>query len=251
MRAKSLAWNKECLLNLGIARLPPQAQYIATLDADIHFRKRSWAAETVHALQLYPVLQPWADCYDLGPNDEHMQAHRSFCRVYHEGGPVAPAGPKFWSFDGGPYRYPHCGYAWAYTRKALDDLGGLIEVGAMGAGDHHMAMALVGKGRLSVPAGTSSSYATAIDRWEARARIHVNRKLGFVPVTIEHAFHGRKADRRYVPRWEMFLEHGFDPATDLKRNSFGVLEFARNKPELERAFDRYLRSREEDANVLT
>ena len=46
----------------------------------------------------------------------------------------------------------------------------------------------------------------------------------------------------------MFLEHGFDPATDLKRNSFRVIEFAGNKPGLERAFDRYLRAREEDVN---
>jgi hypothetical protein len=44
---------------------------------------------------------------------------------------------------------------------------------------------------------------------------------------------------------------GFDPSTDLKRNTDGVLEFAGNKPDLERAFDRYLRSREEDVNTLT
>jgi hypothetical protein len=49
----------------------------------------------------------------------------------------------------------------------------------------------------------------------------------------------------------MFLEHGFDPVTDLKRNTNGVLEFAGNKPALERAFDRYLRAREEDVNTLT
>jgi hypothetical protein len=49
----------------------------------------------------------------------------------------------------------------------------------------------------------------------------------------------------------MFLEHGFDPSTDLKRNTDGVIEFAGNKPNRERAFDRYLRSREEDVNTLT
>ena len=52
-------------------------------------------------------------------------------------------------------------------------------------------------------------------------------------------------------RWDMFLDHGFDPLVDLKRNTYGVLEFSGAKPDLERAFDRYLRSREEDANMLT
>ena len=42
----------------------------------------------------------------------------------------------------------------------------------------------------------------------------------------------------------------FNPLEDLRRNSFGVLEFDGNKPELEREFDRYLRSRQEDANII-
>ena len=41
----------------------------------------------------------------------------------------------------------------------------------------------------------------------------------------------------------MFLKLGFDPVTDLKRNSYGVLEFSGSKPRREGAFDRYLRSR--------
>ena len=49
----------------------------------------------------------------------------------------------------------------------------------------------------------------------------------------------------------MFLDSGFDPAIDLKRNTYGVLEFSGAKPNLERDFDRYLRSREEDVNTLT
>ena len=49
----------------------------------------------------------------------------------------------------------------------------------------------------------------------------------------------------------MFFNSGFDPAVDLKRNTYGVLEFSGAKPALERAFDRYLRTREEDVNTLT
>ena len=48
----------------------------------------------------------------------------------------------------------------------------------------------------------------------------------------------------------MFLRHGFDPDTDLKRNTFGVLELAGNKPELARELNLYFRQRDEDANTL-
>jgi hypothetical protein len=247
VRARTVVWGKECLLNIGVSRLPHDARYIAALDADIHFRKRSWAAETVHALQLYPVVQPWVDAYDLGPNDEHLQAHKSFCSLHQAGKPVVPTGPRFWKFAGGPYDYSHTGYGWAYTRAFLDEVGGLIEIAGMGSADHHMAYALVGEVDSSMPsAEVSSAYADALRRWQMRAIQAANYKLGSVPQTIEHAFHGRKEARGYQSRWSMFLEHGFDPETDLKRNSYGVLEFAGNKPDLERTFEQYLRSRDED-----
>jgi hypothetical protein len=121
----------------------------------------------------------------------------------------------------------------------------------MGSGDHHMALGMVGDYRASLPGGVSVGYQNAVASWSARACAEINGKLGFAHGTIEHPFHGRKGDRGYQSRWSMFLISGFDPATDLKRNSYGVLEFAGNKPDLERAFDRYLRSREEDVNTLT
>jgi hypothetical protein len=46
-----------------------------------------------------------------------------------------------------------------------------------------------------------------------------------------------------------FIAQNFDPVADLKRNSYGVLEFSGNKPDLERMFDNYLRDREEDSNI--
>jgi hypothetical protein len=121
----------------------------------------------------------------------------------------------------------------------------------MGSGDYHMALGMVGNYKASVPASVSVGYANSIASWATRATIEVNGKLGFVRGTIEHPFHGRKSDRGYQTRWKMFLDSGFDPSIDLKRNTYGVLEFSGAQPNLERAFDRYLRAREEDVNTLT
>jgi len=249
LRSSTMAWNKECLLNVGINRLPHEAKYIGCFDADIHFRKRSWVEETVHALQLYPVIQPWTDAYDLGPKDEHLQAHKSFCGLYRHGKPVIPTGPKFWKFSGGPYDYSHTGYAWAYKRQFLEDVGGLIEVCAMGSADHHMAYAMLGQVEKSLPGRVSKSYSDALYLWQMRALRSANKKLGYVNQTVEHHFHGKKSNRGYQHRWDMFLEAGFDPLTDLKKNSYGVIEFAGNKPELELQWELYLRSRNEDDNI--
>jgi hypothetical protein len=45
----------------------------------------------------------------------------------------------------------------------------------------------------------------------------------------------------------MFLKYQFNPVTDVKRNSYGVLEFAGNKPALEAAWLKYLIARNEDS----
>ncbi|MCI0600447.1 MAG: hypothetical protein L0Y60_13160, partial [Beijerinckiaceae bacterium] len=93
-------------------------------------------------------------------------------------------------------------------------------------------------------------YREAVKIWESRAIRSVNCKIGHVPLTIEHKWHGDKRRRGYLTRWGIFVKHGFDPMSDLRRNTWGVLEFDGNKPELEREFDCYLRSRQEDANIV-
>ena len=249
LRARTWCWSKENALNVGISRVPG-ARYIATSDSDVFHRRAGWAAETVQALQHYDVVQPWSDAYDLGPNDEHIQHHVSFCRQYLHGHPVSPKGPNWWKSTGGPYDYPHSGYVWAWTRQALDGLGGLFEVGGMGSGDHHMALALAGQAEMSLPGDCAPAYRAHVMRWQARALAHIRGNIGYVPGTVEHRFHGRKSDRGYMSRWSMFIRHGFDPDSDLKRNSHGIVEWSGDKPELRREFDLYLRSRNEDVNAL-
>jgi hypothetical protein len=248
VRADSWAWTKECLLNLGIARRP-EAKYICWCDSDVFPRRSDWADATVAALQHYHAVQPWETCYDLGPGGSHGHVWRSFARQYLHGHPiVVGAGADFSHFWGAEHEYPHSGYCWAMKRATLNEVGGLFEYGGMGAADHHQAVALLGQVHRSFPNGVSPAYRSLLEAWESRAGHAVNGRIGYVGGTIEHRFHGQKANRQYWDRWQMFLRHGFDPTTDLKRNTHGVLEFAGNKPALEHEWDQYLRMRWEDDN---
>jgi hypothetical protein len=204
----------------------------------------------VEHLQHYRVVQTWSRALDLGPHDELIGVHTSFCAQYQAGAPLVAEGEKFWAFDGGYAEYPHSGYFWACKRAFLDHAGGLFELAGMGSADHHMALALVGKVDRSVPAGSNPSYLAHLARWQERARRYVDGRIAAVPGIIEHRFHGSKRKRGYLDRWDMFVRHGFDPDSDLKRNSWGMLEWAGGKPELEREWDLYLRSRCEDDNFV-
>ena len=240
VRARTLVWAKENLINLGISRLRDDWRYVAWIDADVLFRRTDWASATVDALQQYDLVQPWSDCYDLGPRGEHLQAHRAFCRQWIDRQPIGP----------GPYVFAHPGYAWAATRPALNYLGGLIETASLGAADHHMALALVGQVQASLPAGITEAYANPLREWQARAERFIAGNIGCIAGTLEHFWHGAKEKRQYVDRWQILVRHQFDPALDLKRNVSGVLELAGNKPGLRRDIEYYLRSRDEDSNSL-
>lgn len=242
LRTNSLVWNKENTINIGINRSPHDAEYFAWIDADVMFRNNNWAYDTVNALQIYPMLQPWHNCYDLGPNGEHLQAHTSFCKLYHEGKPIQVREQDKYS------EFGHPGYAWAARRDVLEKLGMLIETAALGAADHHMACALAGDVERTYPKAVTEAYKRPLLQWQARAEQHVARHIGSVPGTIEHFFHGPKVARGYQSRWEILIDHAFDPDMDLKKNSHGVVELAGNKPHLRNAIDRYLRKRNEDSN---
>jgi hypothetical protein len=248
VRHHTFTFNKECLLNIGIqdiVRRDPDAQYIATLDADIRFRNKDWAADTVHALQRFEVVQPWVDCYDLGPGGEHMELHRSFGKLWQDQQPIVQ-GPNA---KDGPYRFGHPGYAWAYRRSVLALVGLLPDTAVLGAADHHMAMALIGRVMDSIPRNVTEGYIAPLVRWQNRAAA-IGMNVGSVHGTIEHDFHGSKRKRRYIERWDILHKHKFDPQTDLIKNEFGVVELSGNKPGLRMDIERYFSERHEDANTL-
>ena len=248
VRASTPSWTKECQTNIGVHRIP-EAEYICWCDSDVFFEKPGWAAETVHSLQIYKIVQPWHQAIDRGPQGEILNngsAFRSFCYQYEQGAPLVPDRHGWMSYG---HPYPHPGYCWATTRRVLEYTGGLFELGGMGASDHAMALALVGKARNSCPPHTNARYVEHLLRWQERIRHAVHGRIGYVPNVINHRFHGKKSNRQYLGRWEMFLRHGFDPDRDLKRNSSGVLEWSGTRPDLEREWMLYLRSRNEDDNA--
>jgi hypothetical protein len=242
VRQRSMLWNKENLLNIGIARLPDNWSYVAWLDADIMFRDPHWAGETIHALQHYDVIQPWSDAYDLGPKGEHVGGWKSFCYQHRRGFRVNCR-------TGDGYVFGHPGYAWAARRRALDAVGGLIDTGILGAGDHHMAYSLIGRGGETTSKDKlPATYMAPILRWQAFAEEAIQRNIGYLRGTLEHFWHGPKPDRRYVDRWKILIRNQFDPAIDLRRTTRWVYELAGNKPQLRDDLDAYFRQRNEDSN---
>lgn len=259
VQTDSEVWLKENLLNIGFARLPDDAKYIAWVDADVAFARPNWAGETIHQLQHYAVVQMFSDVQDLGPQHQPIQMHRSFMTCYLEGLHL-PGFQKAGGYSGGggggklsphaPYLW-HPGFAWAARRHALDSLGGLLERAVLGAGDNHMAHALIGRGDASLHHAVSAGYRRYVKEWEHKAEASIRRNVGVVSGLLSHYWHGKKVNRKYWDRWRIITERQFDPYLDLKKNVQGVLQLqdrgTANSRLLRDQIRTYFRERHEDS----
>lgn len=239
IRIQHELWHKENLLRIGMSRLPADAEYVAWIDADITFLQPAWVEETVQALQHYEIVQMFSHAIDLGPErlgSPVVETHAGFVYQYLSGAKRGP-GYTFW----------HPGFAWAARRETLDKLEGLIDWSGLGAGDHIMALALIGCVKDALAGGLHPNYYKRAFRWQHLAETQVKRDIGFVSGTILHHWHGKKRDRKYVERWEILQRHQFDPDVDLMRDSRGVLRLTDNKPGLRDDIRLYFRQRNEDS----
>jgi hypothetical protein len=248
-------WHKESTINLMAQRLPRDWQYVAWVDMDVQFVRDDWALETCHQLQHHHFVQLWQTASMMGPNMEitNNSTVKSFAYLYniHQMKPT-PAGYPY--SGGGPtYAYPHPGLAWAARREAWDHVGGLLDTCILGAGDYHMAHALIGRAKETLEwnpqqkNGYHPNYRQMIMTWEKHAETFIKRDLGFVNGTILHHWHGRQEARKYNERWRTLVKHKFDPIGDLRKDSQGLYQLNPLKWGLRDAIRQYAKQRNEDS----
>lgn len=245
LRTYDEIWHKENMVNLALQRLPPDWKYVCWADGDIHFVEQNWPDEIVHELQHYSVVQCFQHCIDLGPDGELMGTYEGLAASYLKGRVYIPQGV------GNEYGYGkffHTGYVWAARREAIDDLGGLIEHSILGSADHNMGLALIGQAERSIPEGVTKNYRDLIMNWQERARVHnIQGDIGYCRGTIAHRFHGKKRDRNYIGRWDILINHQFDPLLDIKKDSQGLFVFTDAGLRMRNDIRAYMRARNEDS----
>lgn len=168
LRTNEEIWLKENALNLVIERLPSDWDMVATIDADITFSRPDWVNETKELLQHYPTIQMFTYAYDLDVNYQIYQRHKGIFHAYLDG-TLDPS--QHYSGKSG-----HPGYAHAYKRSALNDLGGLYDTAILGSADRHMALCILGLGEHSYNEGVHPNYKKMVSIYQDRAIKHL--KIG-------------------------------------------------------------------------
>lgn len=237
LRAEVPLWHKENLIDIGVKKLlPPEWKAFAWIDADIEFENPYWADYTLRILNgCKDIVQIFSHCLDLDSQENTMRMFHGFGYQYETGKKYCLSGINFW----------HCGYGFAYTRKTYEKLGGIFKYGILGAGDHHMAQALIGISSCIHPQ-TSDGYKKKVNELVKRSR---NLRIGYVPTVIKHYYHGSKKNRRYNDRWQILVKYQYDPHIHVKENENGILVPTEECPQgLLDDIMQYFRERKEDEN---
>lgn len=268
LRTEEELWHKENMINLGVrhacAMFPGQVREVAWVDADCRPSRvpRDWFEETWHQLQHYEFVQMWEHLIDLDndfnpiggsqpgfmanyvklgtPNPEEMirMNNEAKAKAQYVGG---------YNATGTIFGRP--GLAWAASLSAFSKVGGLLQQCVLGAGDWYMAHGLLGS--MSVTTERSSSaYVESLYRWQDLAERWIKRDVGYVSGTVYHDFHGRKALRFYNTRGKILVDNKFNPDTDLKPDSQGLLQLETWEPRQIKLRDQirgYFRARNEDS----
>jgi hypothetical protein len=239
-RTNTEIWVKENQINLAVRYLLPRNwKYMAWIDCDIEFRDPNWAMEAMQQLQHFALIQPFRSAVDLGPHGDVMQTFDSFGYRVQTGKPL-----QVNANDG--YAFGHPGFAWACRRDFYEAVGGLLDVAILGSGDTSMAWGAIGRPSVWINPGVHDGYKAKVAEWSAKAVQITHKQVGYSSGRIEHSFHGAKVRRGYLSRWQILIDHKFNPVTDLRYDSQGLLRVI-GKPGLEAAIHQYNLSRNEDS----
>ena len=266
VRSAEELWLKENLINMGIRHA--QSIYtdgvreVAWVDADCRPMRtpRDWFEETWHELQHYEFVQMWEYLIDLdyyhnpigGPQPGFMANYvkygtpnpEEFRRLDRENKRAQQCYPH------GPTLFGRPGLAWAANVDALDKVGGLIDFAILGAGDWYMAHGLVGSLESARGEYADGPYMRKLLEWQAKAQRWIKRDVGYVSGGVYHDFHGRKALRFYGTRGKILSDCKYNPDTDIKYDSHGMLQletWSDRQIELRDKIRAYFRARNEDS----
>lgn len=248
VRAKTLLWQKERLLNLAASWLPKRCKYVAWLDCDILFDNPDWPNDLRRTLRRYQVAQVFETCLRLdqaGEPGASPNVAESFASVMRRQPGLLNAG----RYD----VHGHTGYGWAMRRDIFDAVG-LYQGAIAGSADHFMAHAIYADYNFCIQNALShdARQIEHLQDWGRRFHARVRGSLGVVPGNITHLWHGDAVNRRYFLRMRDLTELGYDPWTDLDIQPGSPLEWSPNlnKPGLKEYFANYFASRREDGLIM-
>jgi len=212
LKTNTPLWHKENMINLGVKYLlPKNYKAFAWIDADVEFENNSWALDTLKILNgSKDIVQLFSHCLDMDPEKNNLNIYNSFGYSFNKNKKYSGNGLDHW----------HPGYAWAMTRKAYEQIGGLYDKGILGSGDSIMSLSFINKSHGMTNNSYHKDYTNSILEYQNKLS---TLRLGYVPGVIRHYYHGTKKNRQYTERWAILKKHNYSPLIHVTYDEKGII----------------------------
>jgi hypothetical protein len=244
-------WQKERLLNLGLARLPAHVEYVAWLDSDVILERDDWAEDAVSRLRTHQIVQLFSELHDLSADEGPPMAGEGRPVTGHSIAHLLSTGALTTNdLDPAVYMRPRLmafGLAWA-ARRSLMARHGFYDALVVGSGDRALSCTAYGRPDNPIVVTRMNACQKAhFLRWAEPFYHDVQGNVGCVGGRLYHLWHGDPKNRRYRERHEAFSAYAFDPEVDIVVNSSGAYDWADGRRDLAEFARSYFASRQEDA----
>jgi hypothetical protein len=243
-------WQKERLLNLALASLPADCDYVAWIDCDVVFLNPDWRAQAVAALREFTLIQLFGERCNLEPGarpDPDAGPCDFLCESVARKivmGTVEPA--DLYKASIPLLRKSTAGLAWAMRHDVLE-AHGFYDVCILGSGDRAILCAALGRFDYGIDAvGMGGRQIEHYLAWARPFYNTVRGEIGYIEGRVCHLWHGDLMNRRYSLRHEGLAPFGFDPFTDIVIDPKGCWRWKGNKTEMHDYVRGYFESRKED-----
>lgn len=239
VNTSSILWQKERLLNIAIANLPPECQYVAWLDCDLLIDVAAWERNIIALLDEFAVIQLFDTVYRQANGEPFYSPQTRKVRGFVALRAITPPGPAL-------FLQGHPGFAWA-ARREIVSRSGLYDKGIIGGSDRLMALAWTGNLDAEIIEKTIPVHARPhFAEWAEASFKRTQCSVGYLPGTIFHLWHGEHEHRLYNERHEALKQFDFDPSADIRVNEDGCWEWSSDKVDLHQWVSTYFANRRED-----
>ncbi len=244
-------WQKERLLNLALAALPPSCTKLLSIDCDVFFTDPGWPEALERLLDDVAIAQPFARVHyltrhwtpdDPQPEVEFSRQSVAAARAAGLSAEACMLPPS--ETDRRLMKSP--GFAWA-TRRELLDRHGFYDAAIIGGGDTMLAAAATGLLEAGARAHHGApGFRDHFLRWGRPFADDVGGRIGVLDLDLQNLWHGEMANRRAGERSARLAELGYDPCTDIALDAGGGWRWNSDKPELHRYVYDWFVGRRED-----
>ena len=262
-------WQKERLLNIGVAELPRHVEYVAWVDCDVVFEDGDWVAKATRRLskndgklQLFETsvhlprgvdtqnLSP-AACASYTPIMRGVAIASALATSEFDANEIkltrARAQPDLIEAYRQADRHNCYGMAWS-ARRATIAASGFYDRNVIGGGDAVQVYAALDKleSYWALRPHTPAQKQDAIDWRQAARSSGLFARMDALDHKLYHLWHGTIEDRDYRGRYATLYRNDFDPKRDLVHAPNGTWAWADPAGKLARDVGSYFFSRRED-----